>query len=178
MNLQKLNKFRPTKNRINIFIRIGWHCLNILFFKSPIFTNYQFKINLLKLFGAKVGKNIVIKPNINIKQPWELEIGDNSWIGEGVWIDNIDKIIIGKNVCVSQGVYLVSAGHDYRKESFDLVNKKIVIEDGVWLGAKSIIAPGVRCKQGSILSLGSVAKNDLESNYIYQGNPAKKYKKR
>ncbi|PIX31084.1 colanic acid biosynthesis acetyltransferase WcaF, partial [Candidatus Berkelbacteria bacterium CG_4_8_14_3_um_filter_33_6] len=70
------------------------------------------------------------------------------------------------------------AGHDYRKESFDLVNKKIVIEDGVWLGAKSIIAPGVRCKQGSILSLGSVAKNDLESNYIYQGNPAKKYKKR
>jgi len=178
LKIQNLSKFKSKKYRKNIIIRMVWYIVNIFVLKSPIFTNYQFTINILKLFGAKVGKNIVIKPNINIKYPWNLTIGDNSWIGEGVWIDNIDEIIIGKNVCISQGVYLVSAGHNYRKESFNLVTKKIVIENGVWLGAKSIVAPGVRCKEGSILSLGSVARNDLESNYIYQGNPAQKYKKR
>ena len=70
------------------------------------------KVRLLKMFGAKIGKGLVIKNNVIIKQPWYLTIGDDCWIGENVWIDNIDKVSIGSDVCISQGAMLLTGNHD------------------------------------------------------------------
>ena len=128
---------------------------------------------LLRAFGAKIGKGVIIKPRVRIKYPWFLEIGNYSWLGESVWIDNLGKVVIGKNVCLSQGALLISGNHDYNDEKFSLIVKDIKIMDGAWICAKSIVAPGLKCKQGSILTLGSVAKSDLDENGIYSGNPAK-----
>jgi len=158
----------------NIIKRILWYYTNILFFKNS-FNIFSFtKVFLLRIFGAKVGKNITIKPSVNIKCPWYLEIGDNVWIGENVWIDNLTYIIIGNNVCISQGAMLLCGNHNYKKERFDLIIGKIVLENGVWIGAKSIVCPNVTLHSHAILSVNSVATNDLEPYYIYQGNPAKK----
>src|SRR5690606_27570566 len=77
------------------FKRSLWYFCNALFFKSSLFPFYAFKSGLLRLFGARVGKKVVIKPGVNIKYPWFLTIGDHCWIGENVWIDNLTAVIIG-----------------------------------------------------------------------------------
>jgi len=119
-----------------------------------------------------VGQGVLIKPSVNIKYPWLLEIGNNVWIGEGVWIDNLAKVTIGDNVCISQGAMLLCGNHDYKKSTFDLIIGEILLEEGVWIGAKTVVCPGVTCKPHSILTVGSVASKDLEPYSIYKGNPA------
>lgn len=154
------------------FIKRGlWHCFNACFFTSR-FPSSGFKKFLLKLFGAKVGKGVVIKPGVNIKSPWLLKIGNYSWIGENAWIDNLVSVSIGSNCCISQGAMLLTGNHDYTKPTFDLVAKPIVLEDGAWIGAKAVVCPGVTCKSHAVLTVGSVASADLEAYGIYRGNPA------
>lgn len=158
--------------------RILWHYTNIIFFKNGIFPFYGLKVILLTLFGAKVGKKVLIKPFVNIKYPWFLTIKDYVWIGENVWIDNLADVSIGNNVCLSQGVMLLTGNHDYTKSDFTLSVKKIIIEDGVWIGARGIVCPGVICKSHSMLMAGSVVTKNMEQYSIYRGNPAEKIKER
>lgn len=158
-------------------VRAIWYCVNRLFFISYCPFS-AFKINLLRMFGARVGQGIIIKPNVNIKYPWKLKIGNHCWIGEGVWIDNLDEVAIGDNCCLSQGAFLLCGNHNYKKTAFDLMIGKIILEEGVWLGAKSIVCGGVTCKLHAVLSVASVAVSDLEAYAVYQGNPAVKIKER
>ena len=126
------------------------------------------------MFGCSLGKGVVIKPNVNIKYPWKLSLGNYVWIGERVWIDNLDNVMIGNHVCISQGAMLICGSHNYKQKSFDLITKEIALNDGVWIGAKSIILPGVVAESHSILSAGSVISKNLESFTVYKGNPAEK----
>jgi putative colanic acid biosynthesis acetyltransferase WcaF len=160
------------------FKRVLWYYINVIFFQSHLFPISKIKVLLLRLFGAKVGSNVVIKPSINVKYPWRLSIGNNVWIGENVWIDNLADIVIEDNVCVSQGAMLLTGNHDYKKVAFDLIIKGIVLEQGSWVGAKSVVCPGVRLKSHAILSVGSVATKDLDAYGIYQGIPAVKVRER
>lgn len=157
--------------------RILWYFVNAVFFNSFIHS-YLLKTFLLKLFGSKVGSNVIIKPRVNIKYPWNLTLGNNVWIGEGVWIDNLVQVTIGNNVCISQGAFLLCGNHHYSKTTFDLITATITLEDGVWIGAKSIVCGGVICHSHSILTVLSVANKNLEPYCIYKGNPAEKIKER
>ena len=100
-------------------------------------------------------------------------MGDWTWIGEGVWIDNLADVNIGNHVCISQGAMLLTGNHNYRSESFDLMVEPIVLEEGSWIGARSTVCPGVTCKSHSVLAVGSIATTTLEAYTIYQGNPAR-----
>lgn len=153
-------------------IQLIWIFCNALFLKNSWFVFMGFKVFLLRFFGAEIGQGIVIKPNVNIKFPWKLVMGNDVWIGEGVWIDNLDKVTIGNDVCISQGALLLTGNHDYKSSFFDYKNEPICIENGVWIGAKSVVCPGIICENESILTVGSVATKNLESFGIYQGNPA------
>ncbi len=133
---------------------------------------------ILRFFGAKIGKNVMIKPKVNIKYPWFLEIGNNVWIGEMVWIDNYVQVVIKDNACLSQGAMLLTGNHDYKKSTFDLMTGEITISNGVWIGSKSIVCGGVICHSHSVLAVGSVTSKDLLSYSIYQGNPAVKIRDR
>ena len=155
-----------------------WYFTNAIFFLNPFIPFSKLKISLLRLFGAKIGKGVFIKPRVNIKYPWKLEIGNYCWIGENVWIDNLEIISIGDNVCISQGAMLLCGNHNYKKNTFNLIAKPITLEEGAWVGAKSVVCPGVTLKTHSILSVGSVANTDLEAYTIYKGNPALKIKER
>lgn len=130
------------------------------------------------MFGAHVGKGVVIKPHVRIKYPWRMVIGNHVWIGEDVWIDNLAKVVIGDNCCLSQGAFLLCGNHDYSKTTFDLIIGEIHLEEGVWIGAKSIVCPGVTCRSHAVLAVGSVATKDLDAYGIYQGNPALKVRER
>ncbi len=156
-------------SRIKFFL---WYFTNVLFFINPLNPFSFLKIWLLKAFGAKVGKDVLIKPGVNIKYPWKLTVGDQSMIGERVWIDNVESVIIGRNVCLSQRVIILTGSHDYSKSSFDYSCAPIVLEDGVWIGANSLVAKGVTCYSHSMLSVNSVAERDLKQYTIYKGNPA------
>lgn len=160
------------------FKQATWYCINILFFKNSFNASSGIKIFFLKIYGAAIGKGVVIKPAVNIKYPWKLQIGNHSWIGENVWIDNLVNISIGNNVCLSQGALLLTGNHDFSRTGFDLITGEIILEDGVWIGAKSIVCPGVTCKDHSVLSVASVANKDMEAFFVYSGNPAIKLKQR
>lgn len=155
-----------------------WNFMNVILFINPLNASYKFKALILRSFGAKIGIGVIFKQNISIKYPWFLEIGDNSWIGERVWIDNLGKVKIGNNVCISQGAMLLCGNHNYKKETFDLIIGDITLEDGVWVGAKSVVCPGVTMHSHSVLSVGSVLTKDTEEYGIYQGNPAVFVKRR
>ncbi len=167
--------YNPGKN---LLIRLLWFLTNTFFFQNPLSVSSTLKVILLGLFGAKIGKGVVIKPSVNIKYPWKLSVGDYSWIGEGVWIDNLDKVHIGPHCCISQGALLLCGNHNYKKASFDLITEPIILEQGVWIGTKAVVCPGVVCQSHAVLSAGSVAIKNLEPYSVYQGNPAVKIRDR
>ena len=155
-----------------------WTLLNVCFFNNGLALFNGLKCWMLRRFGAQLGNGVVIKRWVSIKYPWFLEIGNNVWIGEKVWIDNLTNVHIGNNVCISQGALLLTGNHNYSKETFDLMVGAITLEDGVWLGANSTVCAGVTCATHAMLTVGSVATKNLDSYSIYQGNPAVKTKRR
>lgn len=152
--------------------RTAWYFVNVLFFKNGWNPVSGLKVRLLRLFGARVGKGVVIKPAVNIKYPWKLTVGNHVWIGEQVWIDNLDEVTIGHHVCLSQGAMLLCGNHDYKKPAFDLITAPIALEEGAWIGARATVGPGVTVHSHAVLAAGSVASCDLEAHMIYQGVPA------
>lgn len=167
--------YSPGRSRLVIAI---WYFVNVLFLKNPLNPSSKFKVVLLRLFGAKVGVGVNLKPSINIKYPWNLEIGDYSWIGENVWIDSLDKVRIGNNVCLSQGTYLCTGNHDWSDCAFGLVVKPVEVEDGAWVGAGAIVLPGVTIATHSVITAGAVVSQGTEPYMIYSGNPAVFIRKR
>jgi putative colanic acid biosynthesis acetyltransferase WcaF len=161
----------------NVMSRTLWYFINIAVLKGPM-PFMRPKRFWLRVFGAKIGKGVIIKPHVSVKYPWNLEIGDHVWIGENVWIDNLGKVKIGSNVCISQGAMILSGNHNFSKSSFDLMVKEITIEEGAWLGAKSLVCQGVTIGSHAVLSVSSVASENLEPYTIYRGNPAVKIKDR
>ena len=110
--------------------------------------------------------------------PWNLKIGNFSWIGEEVNIINFEKVEIGSNVCVSQQVLICSGSHDFRKPDFIYRHSPIIIKDGVWLQARVIVAPGTTIEDEVVVYSNCLAKGKLESNSIYSDNNLKKIGKR
>lgn len=161
--------YNPGGNSIK---RILWYFANLLFIKNHWNPSIKIKSVILRLFGAKIGKGVVLKPGINIKYPWMLTIGDFSWIGEDVWIDNLAPVTIGANCCISQGAMLLCGNHNYRKTTFDLIVRPITVENGAWIGAKCVLCPGVTVHSHSVISVGSVVTKDADSYKIFQGIPA------
>jgi putative colanic acid biosynthesis acetyltransferase WcaF len=161
--------FQPGAGKIKMVL---WYLVNVLFFINPLNPISSLKVQLLRLFGARIGVGVMIKPGVNIKYPWKLSIGDWSWIGENVWIDNLEQVSIGANCCLSQGALLLCGSHDYKLSTFDLIAKPITIEDGAWAGANTVVCGGVTMESHSVLAVNSVATKDLAAYTIYQGNPA------
>jgi putative colanic acid biosynthesis acetyltransferase WcaF len=114
----------------------------------------------------------VIKPGVRVKYPWLLSLGNRSWIGEDVWIDNLATVTIGDDVCISQGAYFCTGNHDWSDPAFGLIAKSIVLANGSWVGARSMICPGVTVHECGIAAAGSVVSRDIPAFEIHAGNPA------
>lgn len=153
-------------------VRALWHLTSAVLFQNPLNPSSALKAWLLRLFGARVGKQVIIKPSVNIKYPWNLSIGDYSWIGEHAWLDSLAEIRIGSSACISQGAYLCTGNHDWSDPAFGLIVKPIVIQEGAWVGARAIVLPGVTVKTHSVVTSGSVVSSDTEAYQVHAGNPA------
>jgi putative colanic acid biosynthesis acetyltransferase WcaF len=163
-----LSNFKNPEYQPGPFLkRITWYFVNAFIFDSWI-PFYGFKRFLLKCWGAEVGQGVIIKPRVNIKYPWKLKIGDHSWIGEGVWIDNLDMVVIGPHCCISQGALLLCGNHRYDRTSFDLFTQPIHIEEGCWVGAKCIILPGSHLQTHAVIQAGITFHGKSEPFQIYK----------
>ena len=155
-----------------------WYFIGSPLFKSYLLPISIFKVLIIRIFGAKVGKGVRIKPGVRVKFPWRLTVGDFAWIGEDVWIDNVAPVTIENHVCLSQGVYLCTGNHDWNHPDFKLIPAPIYIQESSWIAAKSSIGPGVIVGRGAVLTFGGVAGRSLEPMIIYAGNPAQPIKQR
>jgi putative colanic acid biosynthesis acetyltransferase WcaF len=167
--------YKPGKN---VIVRGIWYIINVFFFINPLNPFVWIKVFLLRIFGARIGIGAVIKPSVNIKYPWRLSIGNHVWIGEKVWIDNLDEVVIGDNCCISQESLLLTGNHNFKSKNFNLITGAIVMEDGVWIGARSLVTLNTKCLSHSVLSAGSVLSSNMDAYSIYKGNPAIKIKER
>ena len=143
-----------------------WLVVEALFLASWLPGSVHRRI-VLRLFGARIGRGVVIKPRVRVKFPWHLTVGDQSWIGEGVWIDNLTEVRIGSNACISQGAYLCTGSHDWSSMTFDLRTAPIVVEAGAWVGAMVSVGPGVTIGQGAVATLGMSVLRSLERGNIH-----------
>ena len=178
MQTTQLDTYSHNKQFGSFFKKTIWYFVNCIFFKNAFNISSGLKVALLRAFGAKIGQGVVLKPAINVKYPWLLEIGNHVWIGENVWIDNLDRVTIGDHVCISQGAMLLCGNHNFKKPTFDLITKPITLEDGCWIGAQTVVCLGVIVKSHAVLSVGSIASRDLEAYGIYRGNPSVKVAER
>lgn len=166
----RLNKFssKTFDRGASLGKELLWLVVGEVFVNSWL-PGSRWRCLVLTMFGARIGANVVLKPNIRVKFPWRLRIDDNSWVGQDVWIDNLAQVDIGSDTCISQGAYLCTGSHDWSKDSFDLITKPIKLHDGVWIGAKACLAPGTEVGPGGVVILGAVASGKLEPRTVHFG---------
>jgi putative colanic acid biosynthesis acetyltransferase WcaF len=133
---------------------------------------------ILRIFGARLGRGVVIKPGVRVKYPWMLEVGNHCWIGEDCWIDNMAPIVCGDDVCLSQGVYVCTGNHDWSDTAFGLIVQPVRFSQGSWVGAKALVGPGTRIGECAVVTAGSVVNGSVPAYEIYSGNPARFVRKR
>lgn len=152
--------------------RVAWLLLGQPLLASAWISSGM-RVGLLRAFGARVGQGVVIKPAVQVKYPWHLELGDHCWIGEHAWIDNLTAVRIGANCCVSQGAYFCTGNHNWSDPAFGLRIAPILLGEGAWAGAKSILLPGTTLGSYAVAAAGSVISGTVPEFHIFAGNPAR-----
>ena len=178
--VQDLKSFRLPPNfrgRPAWFVQLWWIVQATLFHWSPQVL-YGWRRLLLRLFGARIGRGVMIRPTAEITYPWKLTIGDYSWIGDYATLYTLGEIRIGDNAVVSQHCYLASAYHDYTCATFDMIGSFVVIEPEAWLATRVFVGPGVTVGRGAVVGACSVVLKDLPAMMVSAGNPAKPIKPR
>jgi putative colanic acid biosynthesis acetyltransferase WcaF len=172
--VQDLSLFRLERNfrgRSAIFVQLWWIVQSTLFGCSPQFM-YGWRRALLRLFGAHIGANVLIRPSVRVTYPWKLRVGDHSWIGDNVELYTLGAITIGNHAVVSQGSYLCTGTHDYRDPAFKIEARPIVVEDEAWVAAQVFVAPGVHVGRRAVIGARSLVLADIPDDAVAMGHPA------
>ena len=165
------------RGKSKLYVQLWWLVQAILISCSPqVF--YGWRRFWLRMFGAKIGKKVLIRPSVKITYPWKVSLGDYSWIGDDVVLYSLGEIEIGSNTVISQKSYLCTGSHDYTKETFDIFAKKITVGNGCWLATDVFVAPGITIGDGVVVGARSSVFKELKPNWIYKGSPAKAHKAR
>lgn len=159
-------------------LRVLWCVLGKPLFKFSPRPFFGWRRWVLRLFGAKVGKEVHTYPSTIVYFPWNLVVGDWSAIGEDALIYNLGIVTIGERVTISHRAHLCAGTHDYRKPEFPLLKPPIAIGDQAWICSQAFIGPGVTVGTGAIVGAAAVVMKDVEPWVIVAGNPALKVKDR
>lgn len=178
--MQKLNLFQIPENfrgRPGWYVQLWWIVEAVLFRPTPQFM-YGWRRFLLRSFGAKIGKGVILRPSMHTQFPWKVTIGDYSWIGDDVVLYSLGPIQIGDNVVVSQKSYLCTGSHDYAKSDFPIFHQPIVIENECWLATDVFVGPGVTIGAGTVVGARSSVFKSLPANKVCIGSPVRILKDR
>ena len=150
-----------------------WSTCELLFVSNPWQVSSNLRVRILRAFGAEIGSEVVFRPRTRVKFPWNLHIGNRSWIGEGVWFHNQDKIYVGNDVVISQETFLSTGSHSHRKD-MALVTRPIHIEDGVWITSRCMVLGGARLgKSALIRPMSVIDSREIPPSEVWGGNPAR-----
>nr|WP_041311431.1 acetyltransferase [Mycobacterium sp. JS623] len=139
------------------WLTMHWWCPNSL------------RIIVLRFFGAKIGKGVLIRYNVKIHWPWKLQIGDHSWLGEECWILNLENVTIGSNTCISQQALICTGSHDRQSASFEFDNAPIEIGDSVWIATRATVLRGVSVADGATIGACALVTKDVPAGAtLYQ----------
>ena len=125
------------------------------------FCPARLRVAILRAFGARIGEGVLIRHRVRVLWPWKLSVGDNTWIGEGAWLLNLEPIVIGSDVCLSQEAFLCAGSHDHRAADFRYRNAPITVRDGAWVAARATVLAGVTVGRHSVVGAGTVLARDL-----------------
>jgi putative colanic acid biosynthesis acetyltransferase WcaF len=142
-----------------------WVIVEYFFVTNPLQPSSRLRATALRMFGARIGRGVILRPRLRVKFPWNLEIGDDCWIGEGVWMHNQDKITIGHDVCISQETFITTGSHVFKK-NMALTTKPVTVEAGVWVCSRAIITMGSTIPTSSIVPAGKVVTPATVSEII------------
>lgn len=160
-------------------IRLLWEVVWRLFgATTPRWALQGWRRNLLRLFGAKIGKAASIHGGARIWMPENLTIGENSWVGDHANLYCVAPIRIGRHAIVSEGSYLCTAEHDIASPKFELRTAAIEVGDNAWIGARAIVLPGRKIGEGAVVAAGSIVTKDVAPWTVVAGNPAREIRKR
>jgi putative colanic acid biosynthesis acetyltransferase WcaF len=148
-----------------------WGLVELAFVTNPLQISSRVRVAVLRAFGAEIGSGVVFRPRTRVRFPWKLQVGDDSWIGEGVWIHNQDQVVIGRDVVISQDTFMTTGSHAHRRD-MALITRPIHVEDGVWVTARCIVLGGARLGRSSLVQPASVVRGDIPENAVVSGNPA------
>lgn len=158
---RNLGTFRNSSSKFVSKLRILiWYLVQHFAFSSAYLPS-PLRPVLLRAFGARIGRNVLIRRGVRIHFPWNLELGDDCWIGEEVWFINHEKITVGSDVCISQRSMICSGGHDYRSASLEYAHKPVEIKDGAWVCLDAKVLPGVTIGECSVVSAGEIVRKSL-----------------
>ncbi|WP_420030318.1 DapH/DapD/GlmU-related protein [Rhodococcus ruber] len=147
-----------------------WVAFSYLVF-TKVWCPNKLRCAVLRLFGAQIGSGVWIRQDVRIQWPWKLRIDDNSWVGVGCDLYNIDELTIGSDVCISQQTFLCTGSHDRRSPNFDYDNGPITIENGVWVGARALVLRGVTIGSNSVVGAGSLVTSDVPPSSLVLAPP-------
>jgi len=164
---------RIANQAYSYLIHVTHLVLNIL--PAPL-RNLGFRIML-----HRVGKYVFFDYNVYIKFPWLVEMGDHISINRGAQFypgfQGKNRVLLGNDVYIAPNVAFFAAGHDVVDLSKH-VGGDIVIGDHVWLGAGTVVLPGVHIGANSIIGAGSIVTKNVPPNSVAVGNPARVIKTR
>ena len=165
------------RGRSGVVVQLWWLVHWFLFRPSPqVF--YGWRRYLLRLFGAHIGENVLIRPTAWITYPWKVSIDDHSWIGDEVVLYSLGDIRIGRNTVISQRSYICAAAHDYTRPEFPIYAKPVVIGCQVWIATDVFVCPGITIGDGTVVGARSSVFHNLPSGMVCYGNPARPIKPR
>lgn len=146
-----------------------WGVVELLMVTNAWQPSSRLRVAALRLFGAKIGDGVIFRPGARVKFPWNLEIGDASWIGEDVWFHNQDRIVIGHDAVISQGTFLTTGSHRHRSD-MGLVTAPIVIHSGAWITSRCIVLGGVTVGRSALVKPLTRVDRDVEPNAVWDQN--------
>ena len=158
-------------SRKELIARVLWALSRPLFRFSPR-PCWAWRRFLLRLFGAKVGREVQIHPSTRVFMPWNLEIGDWSAVGFDALLYNLGPLKIGQRVTISQRAHLCGGSHDFRDSAMPLLKLPVTIDDEAWVGADAFVGPEVRVGKRAVVGARAVAVKDVEARTVVGGNPA------
>jgi putative colanic acid biosynthesis acetyltransferase WcaF len=170
VDLQRYDQAWYDRGRSTPFVLLWWLVQAIAFPLTPHFMN-SLRAKLLRLFGAQIGKGVIIRPTARFTYPWKVAIGDYSWIGDDVVLYSLDRISIGNHCVISQKSYLCTGSHRIDDPAFGLKTAAIAIGNGVWIASDCFIAPGVKIGANAVIGTRSTVLKDMPNQYLCWGNP-------
>ncbi len=152
----------------NVLWQLGWMLVSDLV-TTRWWCPLRLRLAVLQGFGAQLGTGVLIRHNVRIHWPWKLTVGDNSWIGEDVWILNLEPVRIGADVCISQGVLLCTGSHDRHSPTFEFDNAPISIGDGSWIAARATVLRGVTVGDDCVVGATALVVRDVVDGTTVHG---------